>query len=288
MFRKVLLVVPALSAALIGGLVLTALVQNPPPEQDTSVPVATIEESLLYTFNSDGILNETAASEPARSPYWWLDSGGELIIEDGVGKTIQGALRQEDPWYKEYAATNPTDTDGGKYPQNIFRLVSRSSWDNVRLEASFWVKRDNLVDSPNRNESNGLLLMSRYVDGDTLYYAGIRVDGTAVIKKKYKGVYYTMAQKKIFSGTYDREDMPDLLPSDGWIRLRGETITLADGSVRVELFMQDETPDHWTLLVSADDDSQYADTPPIVGEYRVGIRTDFMDVYFDDVLMERL
>ena len=39
------------------------------------------------------------------------------------------------------------------------------------------VEADHFSTSPNRNSSNGVLLMSRYSDsGDTLYYAGMRVD----------------------------------------------------------------------------------------------------------------
>src|SRR5262249_41763345 len=133
------------------------------------------------------------------------------------------------------------------------------------------------------------LLMSRYQDsGQTLYYTGIRVDGTAVIKKKYKGEYYTMAQNPVFKGTYNRTNTPNLLPKENWIRLRSETLTNKDGSVSVKFYMQDQTIGQWKLLLSADDHSQYDNTPPITGPSEVGIRTDFMDVELDDVLMEKI
>jgi len=269
------------------------LVQNPTPKTPTrttqAVPAADVDTELLYTFNVDGVLDEASPMGDTKSPYWWLNSGGELIIQNGVGETIQGDLPKTDPWYTEYANTNPDDTDGGSHPQNLLRLVSRSTWNNVRVEASYYIAKDNLSASPNRNESNGLLLMSRYSDeGQTLYYAGIRVDGTAVIKKKYKGTYYTMDQKQIFPGTYDHDANPDLLPHSVWIRLRCDTVTNKDGSVTVTLSMQDQSSGNWKELLSSKDDSQYDNTPPITGAHPIGLRTDFMDVKFDNILMEKL
>ena len=274
---------------IIATLIATALFQNPQTTAPQPVPAAQVPTTFRYTFNVDGSLAEIGSMENTHSPYWWLDSGGKLVIKDGVGETIQGDLPASENWYQEYARTNPDDTDGGVHPQNLFRLVSRSTWDDVRIEVSFKIVKDNLSKSANRNESNGLLLMSRYgEDGQTLYYSGIRVDGTAVIKKKYKGTYYTMAQEKVFPGTYDRDSRPNLLPHDGWIRLRGETVTNIDESVSVRLYMQDKEPGKWKLLVSARDNSQHEDTKPIVGANPIGIRTDFMDVQFRDIVMEKL
>jgi len=276
------------------ALITILLIQSPmqrqaAPVTTPAVPAADVDAQLLYTFNVDGRLAEAAPASDTKSPYWWLNSGGELIIKDGVGETIQGDLPKSDPWYKEYADTNPDDTDGGLHPQNLLRLVSRSTWNNVRVEASYYIAKDNLDDSANRNESNGLLLMSRYSDdGQTLYYAGIRVDGTAVIKKKFEGTYYTMDQKQIFPGTYDREKDPNILPHDTWIRLRSETTTAANGDVTVKLFMRDAKTHAWKLLLSAKDDGQYDGTAPITGTHPIGLRTDFMDVKFDDILMQKL
>lgn len=281
-------------AAVMFILIVIAMAQNPqnptsPPPVQTPVPAAEVGERLLYTFNIDGIINETAPMSDSNSPYWWLDSGGKLIITNGVGETIQGDLPKNDPWYKEYLDTNAEDTENGLHPQNLLRLVSRSEWENVRVEASYYIVKDNISVSANRNESNGLLLMSRYTDdGQTLYYAGIRVDGTAVIKKKYKGTYYTMDQKQIFPGTYDHDRNPNLLPHSVWIRLKSETITQKDGSVTIRLYMEDKVPDNWKLLLSVRDHSQYEKTPPIKGELPVGLRTDFMDIKFDDILIEKL
>ncbi len=131
--------------------------------------------------------------------------------------------------------------------------------------------------------------MSRYRDnGKTLYYTGIRVDGTAVIKKKYNGTYYTMAQKKIIPGTYDRTKNPNLLPHRTWIDLKQTTLTHPDGSVTVSLAMKQVGERSWTELLSAiDDGKRYDRTPVILGESAAGIRTDFMDVRFDNYRLEK-
>lgn len=243
---------------------------------------------LNYSFNTPGTLHESASKDESSSPYWWLDSGAKLHIYNGLGETVQGALAFSDPWRAEYLATNSEDTESGRHPQNIFRLVSRSSWENARVESSFYIVRDNLSLSKNRNESNGLLLMSRYRDeGQTLYYAGIRVDGTAVIKKKYKGTYFTMAQLQFLNGTYALSSHPNLLPHRQWIRLRADTITRPDKSVVITLSMKNDAGE-WQKLVSATDAGEFGGSPPIYGTYPVGIRTDFMDVRFDNFLAEKL
>jgi hypothetical protein len=144
---------------------------------------------FIYSFSTPGVVNEADTPADSSSPYFWVNSGGKLIVTDaGYGETIQGDLSPQDPWFTQYANSNAEDTDRGAHPQNVFRLVTQSTWENVTASVDFYIVKDELSASANRNESNGLLLMSRYNDaGETLYYAGVRVDGTAVIKKKYKG-----------------------------------------------------------------------------------------------------
>ncbi len=245
---------------------------------------------LIYSFNSSGILNETATMNESTSPYWWLNSGGRLIIDGESGSTMLGTSPLIDPWRTIYVKDNPVDSDQGTHPQNLFRLVTKSTWQNVSEQADFMILRDNLSQSPNRNASNGLFLMSRYQDkGETLYYAGIRVDGTAVIKKKYKGTYYTMAQRSIFEGTYKgSRDDTNLLPHNEWITLKSETVTNEDGSVVVRLFIKKEGFAQWTQIFEALDSGQYGDTPPIRDAGYAGIRTDFMDVKFENYKLNKI
>src|SRR5262249_7858577 len=151
----------------------------------------------------------------------------------------------------------------GYAPQNLFRLLSRSAWDNVRFSADFRIMRDTFTESPSRNESNGLFLMSGYKDENNLYYAGVRVDGRAIIAKKVQGTYYTMAKKSVFDGEYVREKDTNLLPHHAWIGLRSETLTSKDGKVTLKLFIKTPKEQTWIELLSATDDgAQYALTAP--------------------------
>jgi hypothetical protein len=258
------------------------------PSSQIGTAAAAVPSPFVYDFKDSGILHESASTDESSSPYWWLDSGGKLLVEDGIGKTLQGLQPASEKWRIRYALANAEDTDDGTHPQNLFRLITRSSWENVRTEASFKISGDNFTKSSNRNESNGLLLMSRYKDSDNLYYAGIRVDGHAVIKKKYDGVYYTMAEKQIFSGEYENGDDKNLLPHNEWIHVRTETVTVGK-RVAIKLFMRRNDEQKWMHILSATDDGEeYEKTPSIAGALPLGIRTDFMDVEIDDFRAEKI
>ena len=250
------------------------------------VPSTEVSSPFVYLFNKSGFLEETGEAANTKSPYWWLNSGGRLEISTSTGSTMLGDAPSNDRWRKAYAVSNPIDTDQGLHPQNLFRLVTRSMWGNARQEVELYVVADNLSQSPNRNASNGLYLMSRYIDGDTLYYAGLRVDGMATIKKKYRGIYYTLAEAAVFHGTYDKNKSPSLLPHNMWISLRVDTYRI-NGGIIIKLFMKHESDSKWKELVEATDHGQYG-TPPIEESGRNGIRTDFMDVEFKSYRMENL
>jgi hypothetical protein len=243
---------------------------------------APVSSPFVYTFNANGTLYEAGTMSDSSTGYWWLNSGGKLVIKDGVGSTIQGALATVDTWSKLYNTNSPSDTDSGTHPQNLFRLVSRSQWENAHVEALFKVNKDNFSTSPNRNNSNGLLLMLRYqAGGQTLYYAGVRVDGTAVLKKKINGIYYTMAQKQVFPGTYVAGGSVNLLPHNQWMLLGADTITNANGSVTVRLSLRKPGEATATKILEVVDNGQFGGTAAIKGAGYIGIRTDFMDVAFD-------
>ncbi len=235
---------------------------------------------LAYTFNVPGVLQEAGSFEESSSPYWWLDSGGVLAIENGYGATNEGSLPALSRWRLLYNVTNPLDTDNGYHPQNIFRLVTQDSWKEIWQQAYFTITANELSDSPNRNASNGLLLFNRYESAATLYYTGIRVDGALVIKKKIDGVYYTLAYKQIFPGTYDRAKNPNLLPLNQWIGLRSEVSTNVDGTVTIKLYTDLNHAGDWTLALSATDDGKSFGGRALTKAGHAGIRTDFMDVRF--------
>lgn len=248
-----------------------------------------VPSPFIYSFNTKGILAEAGNAFRSTSPYWWLNSGGLMYIESGMGQTIHGELPTRNPWRELYARTNPVDTDLGYHPQNIFRAVTRSQWEDLRQQAYFRVADDNLSASLNRNESNGLLLFNRYKDADNLYYAGIRVDGTAVIKKKIGGTYYTLAQAPLFADgrTYDRVRNPNLIPKDTWIGVRSEVVTTPHKTVDIKVFVDVGATGNWKLAAEAMDQGENYG-PVIDGEGYAGIRTDFMDVDFRSFRIEDL
>ncbi len=215
------------------------------------------------------------------SPYWWLNSGGVMHIRDNTGSTNEGEMPTLSKWRLLYKISNPRDTDNGYHPQNIFRLISRNIWQNFSESSYFRIVEENLSESYNRNVSNGLLLMSRYQDNNNLYYAGVRVDGTAVIKRKREGEYITLAQKKIFAGEYDRVSNPNLLPKNKWIGVRSDIKNYRD-TVVIYLYVDLDNNGHWLRVLEAVDIPSDTGGVPIYQGGFAGIRTDFMDVEFRD------
>jgi hypothetical protein len=238
--------------------------------------------TFFENFRKKGTLNEAGSMESSSSSDWWLNSGGQVKFRKGEGWTIQKKLSSRSSWKKLYQRTNSGDTDGGKHPQNIFRLITRTSWQNFSQEAHFKIKKFNLSQSSNRNASNGLLLMSRYQDSDNLYYAGVRVDGYAVIKKKINGEYFELAYNRYFSQKkYSRQSKSrsHLLPKKKWIGLKTEIRDIPGGKVEIKLFVQKKKK--WVLAAEALDEPGKYGGDVLAGEGFAGIRTDFMDVEFD-------
>lgn len=244
---------------------------------------------LVYQFSVSGVVEETGSMGASPSPYWWVNSGGWLNLHDGRGWTVQGGLPIGSPWQLAYAAANPLDTDGGIHPQNIFRLVSKSRWQNFSQETYFRLKRLNLSASPNRDRHNGVLLFNRYVDSQNLYYLGMRVDGYAVIKKKINGKYFTIVMKPWYpgAGSYNRTSQPNLLPLDTWVGLRSVVTTNADGSVQLKLYEDRSWKGAWREVFNVRDDGRT--WGPVISQAGFGgMRTDFADVEFDQWKMTAL
>ena len=247
-----------------------------------------VGNSFFYEFKTPGTLEETGSMDNSSSPYWWLNSGGQFIIKDGLAATIQGSLTTGAKFQKWYSASNPLDTENGYKPQNLLRLVTRNKWLSSTQEAYFKMNRVNMTNSPNRNASNGLLLMSRYNDaGATLYYAGIRVDGAAVIKKKVNGTYTTLAYKALFPNAqgYNSTTNPNVIPLEKWMGLRVITKNVSKG-VQVSLYIDKNKTGNWELIAEAIDTGVNGGV--ISRDGYGGIRTDFADVEFDNYRISKL
>lgn len=270
------------------GTSFVALLDNVITENQAAV-AAVVRSPFHYSFSVAGTLHEVGNMDLSSSPYFWLNSGGQFILKSGIGMTMQGEASALNRWRVLYGKSNPVDTDGGLHPQNILRLITRSKWADFSQQAYFRIRQNQLSQSPNRNESNGLLLMSRYKDGANLYYAGLRVDGNAIIKKKINGKYYTLASRSFLTGAkYNRDTNPNLLPLNSWIGIRSEVKTLVDGKVSIKLYVDNGKTGNWTLVTQVIDDDKSYGGEVILDEQYAGIRTDFMDVEVDDYWLERI
>jgi hypothetical protein len=240
------------------------------------------EINFENSFKNGEILEESGKIKNSTNADWWLNSGAMASFSNGIFKTNIGSLPAGSAWQKLYAKNNPLDTQDGFLPQNIFRLVEKGSWKNFSQEVYFQIDAVNSTESPQRNESNGVLLFNRYLDGDNLYYAGVRVDGDAVIKKKLKGKYYTLAEKPIFSNgnEYDHENEANLIPEHQWIGIRCEVKETQNDGVDLKLSIDEKDNGQWKLVLEVEDSGGRFGKKPIIEAGHAGIRSDFMDVSF--------
>lgn len=253
---------------------------EPEPEPTPEPAPAPAPETNTYGLTGTSVVNEAGSMGNSSSPSWWVNSGAYLYVSNGVGKTVTGNLPSSDKWRTTYASSNPTDTDNGYHPQNIFRLLTTSKWQNLAQEAYFKINAYNESASPNRAGHNAILFFNRYEDGNNLYYTGIRVDGSVVVKKKISGKYFTMASKKIYTGTYNRSSNPILLPLKQNIGLKSVVTNNSDGSVTIKVYVDKNGSGTWTLAVETRDDGKSFGGRALTKESYAGIRTDFMDVEF--------
>ncbi|POZ49849.1 hypothetical protein [Methylovulum psychrotolerans] len=237
-------------------------------------------EVFIDDFDNVATLSETGNMSDSPDPHWWLNSGAYFYRANGIASTVTGELSGIDRFRLLYAASNPIDTDNGYRPQNIFRLVTLGKFKNFTQQVFFNIKNINLSASPNRNQSNGVLFFHRYQDGKNLYYAGIRVDGFAIVKKKSQGRYYELKSVAVYPGAYNRETLPNLLPVNRWVGLKTVIADTANGSVDISLYLNDQQlGPGWTKVLEIEDTG--ADIERILTPGYAGIRSDFMDVNFN-------
>lgn len=241
----------------------------------------TVSLPYVYNFATNGVVNQTSSSLASTSPFWWVPSGGKLVLSGGVGSTITGTVPSSDPWYAYYAANKPVQTDVGAHPQNVFTMFFRQPFSTVSQEIYVKKVADNLGNTVNRAAYNGVSLYLRYIDDRNLYYAGIRADGYAIIKKQVNGVYQTLSYQKVFPGIFDPASKPTLIPTGVWIGVKAACATNSAGVPRISLYIDNGKTGTWSLVAEAfDDPIKYG--PIVNGAGLVGVRTDFTDIQFDD------
>ena len=246
----------------------------------TSVMPANINLPFWYDFRVPGVLHEAPSSYQGASAYWWLASGAYLTLEGGLGKSVQGTLPHGDPWRELYSQKRASTADGGLRPQNIFQLFLRKKLKNVSEEIYVLKKSDNLSSSGNINSWNGFSLYMRYRDEENHYFAGIRADGYAVIKKKKDGIYQTLAYTRVFPGTWNAVTHQNLIPANTWIGLKA-IINDSGSTPYISFYMDVGRTGNWTLVAQATDSiSLYG--PPVEEPGFTGMRSDCMDIEMDD------
>ena len=223
------------------------------------------------------VIEEASFMNESKNETWWVNSGGGVRFENETGRTLQGERLLFNKERIKYFHQNPLETDGGEHPQNIFRLIRREKAFNVDQAVYVKIKKIHLSKDEHRNESNGVLLFSRYADGDNLYYAGIRVDGTAVVKRKKGGEYVTLDQVSIINSTYDRYLNSNLLPLNQWIGIK-TSVRNRGGGVGISVFIDLNNTGKWRRVIEVIDRNESR----INQEGYSGLRTDFMDVEFRD------
>lgn len=243
---------------------------------------APVSSDFLYSCNVEGDLFAAMTQDRSTSPYFWVSSGGRMEMREGLCETIQGKLPVSDPSRIEYARVNPLDTGNGYYPQNTFRLVTRAAWGNSEESVRFRITAQNLTNTPNREGYSGVFLFNRYLDKDNLYYAGVRDDGLAIIKKKIGTTYYTLAYTQVFGSfsQFDKVTDPSFLPTWQWMGIKTRVTNNSDGSVTIRLYLDKNDSGNFVQVASYTD--RGIGGAPFRANGKGGIRTDYMDVQFDD------
>ena len=248
-------------------------------EVSTVIP-ADVSVPFWYDFRVSGTLYEATEGQSG-SAYWWLKSGGRLVLSNSIGMTLQGALPLSDPLRQKYALSLKIQSDNGYHPQNSFQLFLRKQLTNVVEEIYVQKRADNLTNTLNRAPWNGVSLFLRYVDDDNYYFGSIRADGYVTIRKRVSGTYTTLLQKKVLAGTYNSLNSPNLMPNSGWIGLRFSVNTDTSGLPKLGLWTDIGRTGAWTLVGEVTD-NQTMFGPVITLEGMLGVRSDFMDLYMDD------
>lgn len=232
---------------------------------------------VTTALSSNYILYETGTPQESASNTFWLNSGAAVTQYGQTIQTLHGVLPWYNSWHLKYMLSTPTDTNYGNQPQNIFRLLQKVDMQNPDQSVYFRIDSFN---SPLalKHAPDGIFLMSHYIDGDNLFYVGIRMDGNAVIKKKEGGRYTTLAITPLFNSlSQERPSQFPYLPKDTWLGLRSTIEENTDGTVNITLSIDEEFDLEWKEVLSV----TAAPLPNASkGKLMAGLRSDFMDITF--------
>lgn len=214
---------------------------------------AAAASSWWYNFNSAGTLAQSASATQSRSQYLWLAAGRSLVIQNGIGATPAGTT--------------------------IYQLFNKTSVTNASVQIDVNRVKDNLSNSADRKSYLGESIITRYTDANNYYYAGIRADGAAVIKKKVNGVYTTLAQKQVLPGTYSTTNY-DLMPQGKWMSLKLVVADNAGGQPVLTFSTDIGRTGTWTQALAVTDTSAALKSAGLVG-----IQNDYADAQFDNFIV---
>ena len=243
---------------------------------------------FIETFEANKTVYEAPSELQSSSEMWWVNSGAFMQSINGIGGTIQGDLAADSLWREKYVTNKAERTANGFRPQNIFRLLTRDHATNSSGELEFKITLTDSTDSKERAGSNGVLLFGRYMDSDNLYYAGLRVDGDLVIKKKTEGEYYTLSQKNVYQGEYNKDLNPNLIPENEWMKIKADFVNLDDYTVMITLYFDSSADGIYDDRIVAVDDGHTYGGSAFTDEGHFGIRTDFMDVQFENFVLKTI
>ncbi len=132
-----------------------------------------------------------------------------------------------------------------------------------------------------RHPYNGESIIARYADDNNYYYAGLRADGAAVIKKKTNGIYQTLLLKQVFAGTYSAASNPDLIPLKTWVGLRLAVADNASGVPVLTLSTDVGKTGVWKQVLTVSDDTARFGRALSAGGM-VGVESDHADAQLDN------
>ena len=234
-------------------------------------------------FSTPTLLEEAGGYESSLNNLYWLNSGALAYVYGSTSiRTLTGDLEKGSKWQRAYMVSNPIDTENGYHPQNLFRLFTKAVFSDAVYQTYFKITKIVLSQSPNRNESNGVLIMFHAKDNANLYYAGLRVDGTAVIKKKTTGDYMTLGEVPVFAfAKYDKNSNPNLLPLDVWLGVQVKIKELPLKQEDITLSIDIGNSGMWVPMIHVIDTFQN-NVPTLFEPSHAGLRTDFMEVQMKD------